>query len=129
MRMTPASRRWTIIAVAKALMLATALAFAAAGSRAETLATPSYRISIAGCKEYVVSCDNVKYVGVSRKTGRSISLTGRTVHTIGPDGVTPSRFLGYEFRNGGTTYFVGENGSLRVTRGSKVLVEEQGKWE
>ena len=45
-----------------------------------------------------------------------------------PDEITPAHFLGYEFKNGRTTYFIGEDGELRVTRGSKVLVEERGTW-
>jgi hypothetical protein len=93
------------------------------------LITPSYTITIEGCEEYVTSCDSVKYVGVSKKSGKSIALTGRTVHTLGPDGVTPAHFLGYEFKSGGTTYFVGEDGELRVTRGSMVLVDEHGEWK
>jgi hypothetical protein len=70
----------------------------------------------------------VRYKAVSRKSGKSIALTGTTVHTIGADGVTPSRFLGYMFKNGKTIYFVGDDGELRVTRGSKVLVQETGIW-
>jgi hypothetical protein len=110
-------------------LLAIVLILAAASSLADTLTTPSYKITIVGCDEYVVSCDTVKYVGVSRKTGKSIALTGRTVHTTGADGVTPSRFLGYEFKNGRTTYFVGEEGELRVTQDSKILIEERGTWK
>jgi hypothetical protein len=33
------------------------------------------------------------------KTGQSIRLTGKTIHTTNAPGVTPGRFLGYEFRN------------------------------
>jgi len=84
---------------------------------------------IKGCDEYAVTCDNVKYVGVSKRTGKSITLTGKTVHTVGADGVTPARFLGYMFKNGKTTCFVGEDGELRVTRGSRVLVHERGIWK
>jgi hypothetical protein len=102
---------------------------AAFAARADTLDTPSYRITIQGCGEYVVSCDTVKYVGVSKKSGKSTQLTGKTVHTLGPDGVTPAHFLGYEFKSGRTTYFVGKDGELRVTRGSTVLIEEHGEWK
>jgi len=105
------------------------LAVAAQCASADTLETPSYKITIQGCDEYVVSCDTVKYVGVSRKNGKSIKLTGRTVHTTGADGVTPSHFLGYEFKNGNTTYFVSDDGDLQVTSGSKVLIEEHGTWK
>jgi hypothetical protein len=113
----------------KAQLLAIALFLIAASVSASTLTTPSYRIQIEGSGEYLVSCDTVKYIGVSRKTGKSIRLSGRTVHTVGADGITPSHFLGYEFKNGRTRYFVGEDGELRVTRGSKVLLQETGLWE
>jgi len=108
------------------------LILAAASSRASTntLTTPSYKITVEiRCPEYNVTCDNVRYVGVSLKSGKSITLIGRTVHTAGADGVTPAHFLGYEFKSGKTTYFVGEDGELRVTQGSKVLVEEHGTWK
>jgi hypothetical protein len=110
-------------------LLAIVLIFAAASSLADTLTTASYKITIVDCDEYVVSCDTVKYTGVNKKTGKRIALTGRTVHTTGADGVTPSRFLGYEFKNGRTIYFVGGDGELRVTQGSKILVEERGTWK
>ena len=113
----------------RAPFVAIAFVLAAVSSLADTLTTPSYKITVVCCDEYVVSCDTVKYVGVSRKTGKSIALTGRTVHTTGADGVTPSRFLGYEFKNGRTSYFVGDDGELRVTQGSKILVEERGSWK
>jgi hypothetical protein len=97
--------------------------------QAGTLITPSYRITIESrCPEGEIACENVKYVGVDKRTGKSIVLIGREIHTMGPDGVTPARFLGYLFKNGKTTYFVGEDGELRVTQGSKLLVEEMGTW-
>ena len=110
-----------------------ALILAAASLRAastNTLITPSYKITVEmRCPEYDTTCDDVRYVGVSLKSGKSITLIGRTVHTTGADGVTPAHFLGYEFKSGKTTYFVGEDGELRVTEGSKVLVEEHGTWK
>jgi hypothetical protein len=110
-----------------------ALILAAASLRAagtNTLTTPSYKITIEEhCPEYNMTCDDVIYVGVSRKSGKSITLTGRTVHATGADGVTPTHFLGYEFKSGKTTYFVGEDGELQVTEDSKVLVEEHGTWK
>jgi hypothetical protein len=83
----------------------------------------------AGETEYNVTCDNVRYIGTNRKNGKSITLIGRTVHTIGADGVTPSASLGYEFKSGGTTYFVGADGKLWVRRGARTLLEEKGVWE
>jgi len=101
-----------------------------ASAREETLETPSFIVKIeVRCPEGCVTCDDVRYVGVSKKTGKSITLIGHTVHTTGADGVTPSRFLGYEFKSGETSYFVGEDGELTVSRGSAVLVEERGVWK
>lgn len=94
-----------------------------------TLTTPSYKITIElRCPEGYVTCNDVKYVGVNRRSGEFLTLTGRTIHTSGADGISPSHFLGYEFNSGRTIYFVGEDGELRVTRGTKVLVQETGVW-
>jgi hypothetical protein len=112
-----------------AFLTAIALFAVPVGLSASTLTTPSYKITIeVRCPEYYVTCEDVIYRAVNRKSGKSITLRGTTVHSIGADGVTPSAFLGYTFKNGKTKYFVGEDGELRVTRGSKVLVEETGTW-
>ena len=96
---------------------------------AETLETKSFIISITHpCEEGCVSCDKITYFGSSKKTGQSITLQGRTLHALGADGVTPSRFLGYRFRNGATVYSVGSDGTLTVANGDKVILKEQGKW-
>ena len=95
----------------------------------ETLETKSFIISITHpCEEGCVSCDKITYFGRSKKTGQSITLQGRTLHALGADGVTPSRFLGYRFRNGATVYSVGSDGTLTVANGDKVILKEQGKW-
>lgn len=51
------------------------------------------------------------------------------MHSLCADGVTPCRFLGYEFRNGVFRYLVFESGGVRVVRGNKVLVDEPGEWQ
>jgi hypothetical protein len=95
-----------------------------------TLITPSFVIEIKmNCAEGNVTCDNVTYVGTSKKSGKSITLRGRTKHGLCADGVTPCGFQGYEFKNGATYYRVLEDGSLLVTQGEKVLLEEKGNWE
>lgn len=58
--------------------------------------------------------------------GKSISLTGKTIHTTGADGVTPGRFLGYEFRNHNYLYQVRADGTLLIYQGKKLIVKEQG---
>lgn len=93
-----------------------------------TLETPSFKIKIeVRCEEGEVTCDNVKYAGTNKKTGESLELTGKTAHHVGADG-TPGRFLGYIFKNESVTYFLSEEGMLRVTKGEKVLLEENGTW-
>jgi len=95
---------------------------------AETLTTPSYVITIReNCGEGNVACDDVSCLAVSRKTGKSITLRGRTLHTACRDN-SPCRFLGYEFASGRTIYRVTEDGTLEVRRGGKMLVHEKGAW-
>jgi hypothetical protein len=96
---------------------------------ASTLETPSFVITIEiHCKEGEVTCDRVTYHGVSKKSGKSISLKGKTKHSIGKDG-SPSQFQGYEFQSDRTHYWVGQDGLLEVIRGEKVLVSEKGNWK
>jgi hypothetical protein len=107
-----------------------ALLLFAGETYASTLTTPSYTIQIkVNCEEGNVTCDNVTYVGTSKKTGQSITLRGKTKHAMCADGVTPCHFQGYEFWNGKTYYRVLEDGSLLVMQGKKVLLQEKGSWE
>lgn len=99
-------------------------------THADTLTTPSFVIQIkTHCAEGDVSCDNVSYIGTSKKSGKAISLRGKTLHSLCADGVTPCRFLGYEFKSGAIRYRVLEGGELIVTQGQKVLVQEAGDWQ
>lgn len=108
--------------------IAVALTICAASVGAqEVLVTPSYTVTIIGCGEGVVACDDAKYIGVSRKTGATIQLKGNTRHTRAPDG-TPNRFLGYEFKSGRTVYRVSTEGALSVEQGGKIVFMEDGKW-
>ncbi|MEH2295952.1 hypothetical protein [Nostoc sp.] len=94
---------------------------------AETLKTKSFNIKITrNCSEGSVTCDHVTYYGRNLKTGSSIRLTGKTIHRTCADGVTPCRFLGYEFRNQQYLYRVTEDGRLQVYQGGKLILEEQG---
>src|SRR5690242_14067323 len=93
-----------------------------------TLETKSFSINIeVKCEEGEVTCDNVKYVGTNKKTGESVELTGKTAHHMDKEG-NPGRFLGYIFKNKGVTYFLSEDGLLRVTKGDDVVLEETGTW-
>ena len=99
----------------------------------QELANPRDLTKIFSTPEYAAwrslrESDDARYIGVSRKSGKVLTLKGRTLHTLGADGVTPSRFLGYEFRNGNTVYRVSQEGVLDVRQGEKVVVSEKGKW-
>lgn len=114
----------------KRFILLTALLLLAVQARASTLTTPSFVIEIkVNCEEGNVTCDNVTYIGTSKKTGKSITLRGKTKHHPCADGVTPCQFQGYEFRTGTSYYRVLEDGSLLVMQGKKVVLEEKGRWK
>lgn len=113
----------------KKFILLSALMLSGAVS-GETLTTENYVIEIERhCQEGEVTCDNVSYVGVSKKSGNRIELKGKTLHSLCADGVTPCRFQGYQFKNGNITYKVLESGLLQVIQNNKdILIEEQGEW-
>jgi hypothetical protein len=96
---------------------------------AETFTSENYAIAIEqNCAEGEVTCDNVSYQGVAKKTGNRIELKGSTWHSMCPDGVTPCQFLGYWFENGNTSYSVSVFGLLQIRRGDEIIVQEQGVW-
>jgi hypothetical protein len=99
-------------------------------SAQSTLITENHVVTITvNCEEGNVTCDDVTYHGVSRISGAETTLRGATMHTSCADGVTPCRFLGYEFTHGARTYRVYETGLLQVSGDrSKVLSEERGTW-
>ena len=117
------------------LSVITLLLFAAPSDAATTLTltTPNYLITLTiNCEEGVVGCDDVTYVGVNRKNKNSIHLKGRELMRYCPDdqgdgpGKTPCHHEGYEFHNGKTKYFIGDDGSLEVSQGAKILLQEKG---
>ncbi|WP_099049552.1 hypothetical protein [Shewanella algae] len=90
-----------------------------------TLETDGYKIEIEINCESEMLCDDVSYIGQSKKSGKQIRLTGRTVHTVCNDGVTPS----YEFQNGSINYFVSVFGELSVTnQHGELILEQSGQW-
>lgn len=113
------------------ISIATCIIFSGQVARADELLTKNYKINIEQkCEEGNVTCDNVTYLGIHRTSGKSIRLKGTTRHTFCKDGVTPCRFLGYEFKNGNISYFVSEDGTLTVTRNkTEVIIDEKGEWQ
>ena len=109
-----------------------ALLFASC-AHAQTLETPGYTVKITQqCEEGNVSCDDVRYLGTSKKSGKAIALRGKTMHSLAADGVTPGAFQGYVFRTGrvsSTVYTVYADGRLLVTEGKKTLVNQRGEWQ
>ncbi|WP_250464796.1 hypothetical protein [Microbulbifer litoralis] len=96
---------------------------------ADTLVTENYTIEIQqNCGEGNVTCDDVSYHSKSHKSGNQLRLKGKTLSRMCADGVTPCQFLGYEFKNGNTTYTVLDSGRLLVEQNGKTLVDESGEW-
>lgn len=94
------------------------------------LETSSFVVKIdVRCAEGNVTCENVLYTGTSRRTGKSISVKGHTMHSKCADGVTPCRFQGYTFDHAKINYTVYEDGGLVVMSGNKTLVNEKGVWK
>jgi len=101
-----------------------------AAGLAKTLATPSFMVRIeANCPQAGVGCDDVRYRGTSKKTGKTITLSGKTSHSPCAGRSAPRGFQGYEFWNGQTCYRVLDDGRLSVLQSDKVLLEERGSWQ
>jgi hypothetical protein len=113
------------------LILLPLLLLASAFTSAQQLDTPNYKVEIQElCPEGEVQCQNVLYKGTSKISGASIELKGSAWHSLCADGVTPCRFLGYQFNNGRIRYLVFDSGLLQVIGSSgNVVLEEQGVWD
>jgi len=121
-------KRFTNLAALAALTLA-ASTYAHAQAQ-QTLETPGFTVKITQqCEEGNVTCDDVRYVGTSKKSGKAIALRGKTMHSLAADGVTPGAFQGYVFKSGRVTYTVFADGRLVVTEGKKTLVNQRGEWK
>lgn len=97
---------------------------------AGTLTTKQFKINIHPiCDEGTVNCDRISYQGTDLTTGKSIRLSGKTVHALCADKVTPCHFLGYKFRNNNYRYFVSEDGILEIYQGKKIILSQKGTWE
>jgi len=121
-------KQLTNLAAVAALTLA-ASTYAQAQAQ-QTLETPGFTVKITQqCEEGNVTCDDVRYVGTSKKSGKAITLRGKTMHSMAADGVTPGAFQGYVFKSGRVTYTVFADGRLVVTEGKKTLVNQRGEWK
>ena len=99
-------------------------------AQAQRLRTENFQVTVVrNCSNEGPICDDISYVGTNLNSGEMVRLNGTTVHTICADGITPCRFMGYQFRNGQYRYLVTYEGTLEVYRGRDLLLQEQGKWE
>ena len=92
--------------------------------------TPTYDLTIMHpCPEGCVSCDKLTLKCVSKKSGDIVIAKGSTWHTLGADGVTPGRFLGYVFTKDKLTYRILEIGVFEIggTYSGPVFVKEEWK--
>ena len=97
----------------------------------ETLTTSTYTIRIEwNCPEGYVTCDNITFKVQGNKEKGFKECKGTTKHSIGTDGVTPSRFLGYYFEDIlGFKYNLSVDGILEVKDSSgKVILLEEGQF-
>ena len=100
------------------------------GASGSTLVTRRFTVVVTeNCPEGETNCQDVTYVGTNRATGHDIHLKGTAVVHLCPDGVTPCHHIGYRFPNGRYVYFVGDDGSLIVTRGGKQILGQMGQWQ
>jgi len=91
--------------------------------------TKSYRLNVMHpCPEGCVSCDYLRLTCLSKATGSVVHAKGRTWHTTGADGVTPSRFLGYIFMHDGKVYRILPDGTFEIA-GADGKVEVEEKWK
>lgn len=85
--------------------------------------TENYFIKVNGqCVEGVLSCSNLKYVGVNKSTGESITLKGESVHQSKNN--VPTQFLGYSFKNNDYEYFINDK-ELYIDKGMENIKIEK----
>jgi hypothetical protein len=82
------------------------------------------------CSEGNVSCDDVTLESKSKKTGKGISLKGKTVNVNCPE---VCDFRGYEFKNGVYTYYFvagqANKWKINVFEKDKVISTDSGTLE
>lgn len=94
-----------------------------------TLVTSHYKMNIIHlCKEEgCVSCNNYLLELYEVKSKTITLAKGKAMHTLGNDGVTPSRFLGYEFQKGVFIYKLLDysDNLFEIYKGKKLIYSEK----
>lgn len=107
------------------------LLFAASGPLlAQTWVSNRYVIELdRQCLEGDVTCDMYEITLVDRSRGERQVMYGQTLHTVCADGVSPCRFMGYQFAGKDLRYRLYETGTLEVyDRDNKIVRSERGEW-
>lgn len=115
-----------------ALFAALFLYLVSAHLLAATLTTETYRGVVKdNCEEGSVTCNDVQIsIFVNANNTLKTTGTGKTIHTLCADRVTPCRFQGYELVDGAATIRLLERGTFEVILDQDKLVHsEEGKWE
>lgn len=74
------------------------------------------------CEEGELYCDKMVYIGLNKKTGDFITLTGKSVISK-----RNYNFLYYEFINNDTKYLVKRDNFLEVWNNGKVILSKELK--
>lgn len=98
-------------------------------SQAESvLDTKSFIITIdVRCEEGNVSCDDVRYTGISKADGTTLQLKGKTLNKA-----KSLDMYGYTFKNGAYTYSIltqKEPAALQIWKNGKLIRTETGDWQ
>ncbi len=114
---------WSAIAAALALAMQPP-------ADAAVLVTEQFVIVIVEqCPEGDVACNNVKYTGVNRSTGETLTLKGQAWVRMCADAVSPCQHIGWQFRNGDYVYRIRETPpSLIIERNGRMLIEQKATW-
>lgn len=113
--------------------LAPALAFVAsvalAPLHAATLETRTYTVEITPmCGERVTDCEQFAYADTHKRNGSHLNMVGKPGQRPCAPGNAPCDPMGWQFYDGNTSYFVGQDGWLIVTKGGRTTLREQGAW-
>lgn len=72
------------------------------------------------CQEGELTCDKIVYIGLNKKTGDFITLSGKSVISK-----NSYNFLYYEFINNDTKYIINRYNTLEITKNNKLILSKQ----
>lgn len=91
-----------------------------------TFETDTYSIEITLCEEGNVTCKDLVYVATDKESGEVTTIKkGTTLSTMCADGVTPCRFIGYEFNKNDLRYVVYPESKLTIENEQGEIITEE----